>query len=88
MSNPYHQHPICPAYLVSIKISIEKKRRFDVNINPRPPEPFSAIPPPKGVIVTPPEFSNKRLIQLYLLPLYSYESFLSIDTKKVPPVYA
>ena len=56
-------------------------------LNPRSPEPFSVTRPPKGggrFVATPLPictFYNKRPIQLFLLPLYSYESPLFTDTK-------
>ena len=51
-------------------------------INPRPPEPFSVARPQGWGFATPLWiFYNKRPLPLCLLPLYSYESSLSNDTK-------
>ena len=53
-----------------------------IYFNPRPDEPFSVTRPPKGGVATPLLiFYNRPPIPLCLLPLYSYESSLSIDTE-------
>ena len=57
--------------------------------NPRPPESFSVTRHPKVGLLQPPPwiFYMSRPIPVYLLPMYSYGSPLSIDTKKVPFVF-
>ena len=55
-----------------------------INVSPRPPEAFSVTPPPQpGELLQPPLwiFYIKRSVPLCLLPVYSYGSPLSIDTK-------
>ena len=53
-----------------------------MSVNFRPPEVFSVTRPPEGVVETPPRiFYAEGLIPLYLLPVYRYGPFLSIDTK-------
>ena len=69
-----------------IRSRINWSEKLQLSFNPRPPGPFSVTRPPKGgggCCNPSPGFSiyNKRSLPLCLLPLYSYESLLSIDTK-------
>ena len=51
-------------------------------INPCHPEVFSVTRPPKGGLLQPPQdFFYNNVLYPCLLPMYSYESPISIETK-------